>query len=648
MYHIIRNILIITSLCASTVLAGAPASPGPGNSVSSLSRFGSPKYPPDFTAFSYVNANAPKGGKLKMGSTGNFDTLNEYVAKGIAAFSLSLTVDPLMRRATDEPFTLYALIAEKVDLSPDNSAITFHINPAARFHDGTPITAEDVKFSYEMLMEYGLPRYRNLYSKIEKIEILDPRTIKLTFQKTEKGYDPEIPMITALLKVFSKAQYEGKDFRETGMKPLLGSGPYRVAKAEQGRYIVYERVKDYWAADLPINRGMFNFDSIQIDYYKNAQAFFQAFKAGEFDAFFEVDPQQWRNGYNVPAIETGKMKKVAMKIRRPVAIRVAIFNMRRPLFQDIRIREAIGYALDWETMNKMVFNGDYQRVRSLFANTHLEHKGAAKGLELKMLEPYLNTIPKKILEEGYTPPTTKGDGDARANLDAADKLLVEAGWIIEKKKNPVTQQVTFCRVHKDTKQPLEFEFMYKDPRLEKILNLFRQNLQRLGITLNVRFMDTVQYEARVLDTDWDMIAHTWANGWSPGNEQVYYFSQHTADQRGSSNYIGMKDPVAEALANTVANAQTKEELIAAVHALDRVVMGRHYMVPMFYDDNLYWAYWADRVEFPKFDPVVGTNAIEWWWAKPARAESPDLAIKDQDQQPSMFRRILTWFKSLWG
>jgi microcin C transport system substrate-binding protein len=261
------------------------------------------------------------------------------------------------------------------------------------------------------------------------------------------------------------------------------------------------------------------------------------------------------------------------------------------------------------------------------------------------LKPYLDTIPKNIIELGYIPPTTKGDGDARANLEAADKLLNEAGWVIMTEKDPVTQQTIIRRVNKDTKEPLTFEYMYKDPRLEKFMNLFRQNLQQLGITLKLRFMDTVQYEARVVDSDFDMISHLWSNSLSPGNEQVYFFSQKTADQKGSSNYIGVKDPVLEALSLKVANAKTAEEQLAAVHALDRVVMGRHLFIPMFYDNTIYWAYWADRVEFPTFDPSVGTNALEWWWAKPSVITS---VAEDSSDKPSTFKRTWVWLQGLVG
>ena len=644
MNSLVRNISVILAFTISTALAEPRCS---------LARFGNPKYACDFTSFSYVNPNAPKGGKLKMGAMGTFDSLNQYIAIGIPPVVISyqqsgsLTMDPLMARAADEPYTLYALIAEKADLAPDNSSITFYINPKAKFHDGTPIMAEDVKFSYELLRDQGLPRYRLHYGKIEKMEILAPRTIKLNFKKPETGYDPETPLIVASLNVFSKKKYEGTDFRTTGMTPLLGTGPYKVIKAEPGRSIAYERVKDYWAADLPVNRGRYNFDIIQLDFYKNAEAQFQAFKAGEFDAFFEVNSQQWRDGYNTPAVKSGKIKKFEAKHQRPVTVRTSIFNLRRPLFQDIRVREAIALAYDWETVNKMLCDNDYQRMTSLFANTALAHKGSAQGLELEYLKPYLDTIPKEILEKGYVPPTTKGDGDARANLEMADKLLTEAGWVIVTEKDPMTQQTIIRRVNKDTKEPLSFEYMYKDPRLEKFMNIFRKNLQQLGINLKLRFMDTVQYEARVVDSDFDMISHLWSNGLSPGNEQVYFFSQKTADQKGSSNYIGVKDPVLEALSLKVANAQTAEEQLAAVHALDRVVMGRHLFVPMFYDNTIYWAYWADRVEFPEFNPLVGTNTLEWWWAKPS-AVTPESTSEPTSDKPSFFKRAWTWIKGLVG
>lgn len=572
-----------------------------------VSRFGKPKYGPEFKAFSYVNAAAPKGGALKMAGVGTFDSLNKDAVKGIAAEGLMMTVDPLMKRAQDDPYSWYGLVAEKADVAKDNSSVTFYLNPKACFHDKTPITAEDVKFSIELLRVNGLPRYRQFYSRIQEMTIIDPHTIKLTFSKEGDKYDPELPMIIANLRVLSKKDLEGKNFKEMGFTPILGSGPYRIGKVEPGRSITYDRVQDYWAADLPVNKGHYNFDTVKIDYYKTAQSQFEAFKVGEFDCFFEADQKQWNTAYTFNAVKDGRVKLVSAVQGRPVAVRTIIFNMQKPLFQDIRLRKALSYAFDFDTMNEMFFHGGYQRMTSLFANTHLAHKGAAVAEERALLEPYKDKIDPEILETGYVPPLTKGDGNQREYLNKADQILTEAGWVIKGGK----------RVNATTGETLTLEFMLKDPRMEKVALSYKKSLAQLGITLNVRMIDTVQYESRVIDRDFDMIAHTWANSLSPGNEQIYYFSTKMADTKGSSNYIGMKDPIAEALAHNVAQANSSESLTAAVHALDRYVMCQHYMIPIFYDNTISWAYWQERLDHPPFDPAVGTNAIEFWWARKA-------------------------------
>lgn len=570
-----------------------------------ISRFGKPKYGPDFKAFGYLKADAPKGGTLKMAAVGTFDTLNNHAVKGIAAEGLLLTGDPLMKRPVDDPFTWYGLVAEKADLAKDFSSLTIHLNPKACFHDKTPITAEDVKFSIEMLRDNGLPRYRHYYSRIKEMTIIDPHTIKLTFEKEGDKYDPELPMIIVNLKVLSKKDLEGKNFKEMGLTPLLGSGPYRVKTVDAGRSIIYERVPDYWAADLPINKGQYNFDAIKIDYYKSAQAQFEAFKVGEFDCFFEADQKQWNTAYKFNAVNDGRVKLVSAPHNRPVAVRTIIFNMHKPIFSDRRVRKALSLAFDFDTMSKMLFHDGYQRMTSLFANTHLAHKGPATAEERTLLEPFKSQIDAEILEAGYVPPVTKGDGNQRENLNKADQLLTEAGWVIKDGK----------RVNAKTGEALTLEFMLKDPRLEKVGLSFKKSLANLGITLNVRMMDTVQYEARVVDRDFDMISHTWANTLSPGNEQTYYFGVKMADVKGSSNYIGLKDPIAEALAHNVVQACTPEGLTTAVHVLDRYVLCQHYMIPVFYDNTTNWAYWQERLDYPPFDPIVGTNAMEWWWAK---------------------------------
>lgn len=587
-----------------------------------ISRFGKPKYGPDFKALDYVNPQAPKGGALKMSAVGTFDSLNEFAVKGTAPVGIMLMLaDPLMKRPVDDPFTWYGVIAEKADLAKDASTLTIYINPKARFHDKTPITAEDVKFSIELLRDHGLPRYRHHYSRIQEITIIDPLTIKFTFKKEDGKFDPELPILIAIVRVLSKKDLEGKDFKETGLTALLGSGPYRVGKVDPGRSITYERVPDYWAADLPINRGQYNFDTIKIDYYKTAQAQFEAFKVGEFDCFFEADQKQWNTAYTFNAIKDGRVKLASFPHNRPVTVRTIIFNMQRPIFQDIRLRKALSLAFDFDTMSKMLFHNGYQRMTSLFDNTHLAHKGPASLAERALLEPYKDNIDPEILETGYVPPVTKGDGNQRENLSKADQLLNEAGWVIKNGK----------RTNTKTGEVLNLEFMLKDPRLEKVALSFKKSLANLGVTLNVRLMDTNQHEARVVDRDFDMIAHAWTNSLSPGNEQTYYFGVKTADQKGSSNYIGLKDPVAESLAHNVAFATSSEVLTEAVHALDRYVLCQHYMIPVFYDNTTSWAYWKDRLDFPPFDPKVGTNAMEWWWASGVRNQAPQQVRGDNQR-----------------
>ena len=374
---------IVFALFFVSSLSGLFAEP-----VTCISRFNKCKYPTDFTAFSYVKTDAPKGGRLKMGTMGTFDSLNRDIVKGIPAESLIMTLDSLMKPAVDDPHALYPLIAEKVDVASDFSQATFYINPKARFHDGTSITAEDVDFTFKILCEKGLPRYRHYFSKIETATVINSHTIRLDLKKDKDGFDRELPMILARAKILSKEFFKDKDFQSTGLTPILGSGPYRVGKVVPGRSIEYVRVKDYWASDLPVNKGQYNFDKIIIDYYTNAQAQFEAFKAGEFDCFFEADQKQWQTAYNFKAVQDGRIKQISARHRRPVSVRTLIFNLRRPLFQDIRVRKALTWAYDFETFNKMYCYDSYDRMTSLFANTLFVSNTPPLGQELDFLRKF--------------------------------------------------------------------------------------------------------------------------------------------------------------------------------------------------------------------------------------------------------------------
>ncbi len=582
--------------------------------MSSVARYGQPRYDlATITHFEFRNAKAPKGGKIRIGTVGIFDSLNMFTVRGVAAEGLMHTYGSLMLRSQDEPFTLYAYIAEGIDIAADFSRVTFKIDKRATFHDGNPITAEDIEFTVNLLMEKGLPRYKQFYSKIAKIIITDPHTITFDLKPDDKGtLDPELPMILALMIPLQKKSLRLVDFTATGLTPVMGSGPYKVKRVEPGRRIIYERVKNYWAADLPINKGRANFDEIEILYTKNATTHFQEFLTGNLDIYFEQDPNQWHTRYDVPQVKDGRITKLTFEHKRPVMVRTIAFNMRRPVFKDLRVRQALSLGFDFETLNKIVFHGAFKRVQSLFENTSLAHHGRASDLERKLLEPYKDLIsdqiakgdlPACILEAPYEAPKTNGDGNQRHNLMKADALLREAGWAVHNGKRVNQKGEVFT-----------LEFLIKDPRFEKIALSFQRSLKALGIDLKVRLVDTVQYEARISESDFDMIIHGWSNSLSPGIEQAYYFSRHTADIPGSSNYIGVKDELIEALALALSKVKTNEELEAYVHNLDRFVMHKNYMIPLNYDNTSYIAYYSKRIAFPKLDPRVGMNIIDNGWA----------------------------------
>lgn len=575
-----------------------------------LSRFNAPKYPEDYSHFTYVNPDAPKGGRLRMSTIGSYDSLNKDIVRGIAAEGLLMTTDPLMKKAIDDHYSWYGLVAKTAELAPDYSAVTFYLDPRARFHDGTPITAEDVKFTLELFRDKGIPKYRKYFVKIIKIEILDPLTIKFTFEKDPvKGYDREIPVAIANLRPVSKKFFEGKDFQCTGLTPILGSGPYRVKEVDQGRKITYERVPDYWAADLPVNKGQNNFDRIEIVYFKNDQTLRESFKTGEIDVYFETSHHKWNTGYNFPAVTKGDIVKVELEHRRSVAVRTPIFNMKNPLFKDRNVRKAIALAFDFNHINKTHFHGGYKSMDSLFANTIFAPKGPPSKAELEILEPFKGQLDPEIYQDSIQvpdPTNAENSGLARRKAsEGADQLLKNAGWIIQ----------DGVRMNPKTGERFQFVFLIKDPQLEGMALAFKDSLKRLGIVMEVRRVDVTQYEKHAVEKTFDMIFHTWFNSMNPGVEQEYYFDPKAADQPGSTNYIGVKDPALFALSKTLSNATSRDDLQNLVKSFDRAVMGMYYMIPGFYDNMIRFAYWSDRLAYPEIDPDSGTNAPEWWWAK---------------------------------
>ena len=561
---------------------------------------GKPKYSADFTHLDYVNPNAPKGGTLKQAAIGTFDTLNPYSIKGKAAQGLNLYYDRLMQRVWDEPFTMYPLIAEKVDIADDRSAVTFHINPAAKFHDGSAITADDVLFSYETMKEGGRPNMRRIYRLIEKAEKIDDLTVHFKFGE---GFDQETVMIIAMMPVLSKTWWAGREFDSTVLDIPLSNGPYKIKEFETGRRIVYERDPDYWAKDLPVNAGHYNFDEIIFDYYRDDTVAFEAFKSGDLDIRREGDVSNWITGYDFPAAKDGRIKKDALAHDRPERVRAMIFNTRRPPLDDIRVRQALNLVLDFDWINKNLFHGEYKRINSYFPNAELAATNAATEAEVELLAPFMDTLPANILAPVKTMPTATTQAQTRTNMREADALLKEAGWVIVDGK----------RVNEKTEAPFTFELLLGAPEDEKLALSFVRSLKRLGIDANVRVMDTAAYRGRLNEYDFDMTLYYWQNSLSPGTEQMLYWSCEAAEQPARWNFAGICNPAIDALAQGIANAKDRDDLVTHAHALDRVLMAGTYMIPLYYVGKDYVAY-KNHINHPDETPLYGM-VIESWWAE---------------------------------
>lgn len=567
-----------------------------------ISRFGSPKHSDKELSMPYVNPQAPKGGRLRMANIGSFDSINRFVIKGFPAEGLLMCYDTLMRRAADDPHSMYGLVAEKVDLASNASEMTFYINPKAKFHDGQPITAADIKFSIEVLRDKGLPRYKKFYGRIADIQVIDDLKVRLKFKPDDQGnFDKELPIIMGNLVVLPKHLLEDKDFASLTLTEIPGSGPYKIKQYELGRKVVYQRVENYWAEDLPLMKGTNNFDEISIEYFKSDHTLRESLKAGEIDVYMEADQKSWNTAYDFPAVRKGEVVKLQLEHARPVAVRALIFNMKNPVFEDRRVRKAIAMAFDVHQINKTQYHGAFKPMTSLFANTHFVPYGQPSAKEIALLELFKDQLDPEIFKDSIKIP----QGDRRKILTEADQLLKQAGWVIEKG----------VRVNQNTKQPLTFTFSVKDPRIEGLALELQRNLKPLGINITVAKVDTSQYEKQSVEKTFDVILHTWANSLSPGIEQTYYFDPKMADQPGSSNYIGIKNEAIYSLAHKVASAKDEDELMTSVKALDRAVMGMYYMVPGVYDNSLCIAFWKDRLDHPGITKDVGTNIPEWWWAK---------------------------------
>ena len=558
---------------------------------------GKPKYNSDFSHLEYVNPNAPKGGMIKFGSYGSFDNLNRVAFKGSKAAGLGYLNDTLMRRVWDEAFTLYGLIAEFADMPDDRSYIVFYINPDAKFHDGSSITREDVVFSLETFQTKGTPNQKKTYGKVVSTEMIGANGIKMNFVNNE---DKELPLIVAgFLPIIPKKYYENIDVTKTFLNIPLGSGPYKIESLDAGRQIKYERVNNYWAKDLPVNKGQYNFDHIVYDYYKDSSVLMEGFKVGEYDYRREYNVKRWFTEYSFGAVNDGRVILKEMKNDRPVGMNALVMNSRKEIFKNRRVRLALSYAYDHEWINKVLHENAYVRTDSYFDNSPLASSGLPTRNELKLLNPWKDQIPPEVFSTSFKPPMTNGSGNPRKNLRFAKKILEEEGWFVENGK-----------LMKDG-QEFKFEFLIISPSDEKIALAFQKNLEILGIKMDVRTVDSSQYQARLLNYDFDMIKRYWGVSLSPGNEQQFYWGSEVGKKEGSRNYAGVDSPVVDALIEKLISAKTREELTTAIHALDRVLLWGHYVIPLYHSNTDRIAYW-NFLEYPNEIPLYGIVIDSWW------------------------------------
>jgi microcin C transport system substrate-binding protein len=593
-------------LAAGLTLSLAIAAAAPTVGSYGLSLFGSLKYGPNFTHFDYADPQAPKGGSLGLSAIGTFDTLNPFVIKGVPADGLGRIFDTLTVPAEDEPGSQYGLVADGIALAPDRLSVLYTIRKTARFHDGTPITPADVVWSFETLLAQGHPMYSAYYRDVTKVEAEGERGVRFRFKSAANR---ELPQILGEMPVLSKAYWSGRDFTKTTLDPPLGSGPYEIAKLDAGRSIAYRRVADYWGADLPVNKGRYNFETIRYDYYRDATVALEAFKAGQYDLRVENSSKDWATGYDCPALRAGLIKKVMIPNGLPTGMQGFGFNLRRPLFQDPRVREALAHAFDFDWSNKNLFYGAYQRTRSYFDNSELAATGLPSGEELKILDRFRGQFPDAVFTKAYDPPRYDGSGDIREGLLEALKLLEAAGWTFKGRQ----------LVNAKTGQPFEFEILLDNPQFERIVLPVVENLKRLGISARVRTVDTAQYERRMETFDYDMTVVLFPQSLSPGNEQREFWGSRAADQPGSRNVLGIKSPVIDALIEELVQAQGRASLVARTRALDRVLQYGYYLIPNFHLSFFRVAYW-DKFGRPAVSPKYALG-LDTWWVAPVAAQA---------------------------
>ncbi|GAB7078690.1 extracellular solute-binding protein [Megalodesulfovibrio paquesii] len=605
------SVLILSSLTVLPPPGTAHAEPR----VHAIALGDTPKYPKDFTHFDYVNPDAPSGGSLRLSAIGTFDTFNAFVPKGVSAAGSGLLYDSLTAKSLDEPFTEYGVVAESMELAADNTWIIFYLRPEARFHDGTPLTAKDVQFTYETLLAKGSPVYKQYYSDVEACEVLDEHTVRFSFKT---GENRELPLILGQLPVLPSHYWATRDFSKADLEVPLGSGPYKVEKFDAGRSVSYVLDPNYWGKNLPVHRGGLTYARIAYEYYRDSLVAMEAFKAGEYDYREENVARQWATSYTGPAFEQKLIVKKEIPDHTTYGLQGFVYNTRRTVFQDPRVRQALAYAFDFEWSNENLFHGQYVRSASYFSGGELASSGLPTPEELALLEPWRGKIPEQVFTTTYQPPSTAAPNSLRGNLKKALDMLQAAGWKLE------------GGVLKKDGQALAFEYLERDPALERVVLPFAQNLERIGVKLTMRMVDTTQWLNRLRSFDFDMTAVPMAQSDSPGNEQRYYFHSQSADMQDSMNLMGIKDPAVDALVDAVISAKDRKALLTACHALDRVLLWGHYVIPCWHSDLWRVAYW-DKLAQPAVQPTYAVGQMNWWVDQARRAAilkvRPDLANK---------------------
>ena len=593
--------ILLRSLAFAALLCPLPSLAEPR---SGIALHGAPALGTGFDHFPYVNPVAPKGGRITLGQQGSFDSLNPLIIKGVAAAGTrEFQIESLMARGLDEPFTLYGLIAETIDVADDKKSVTFDLNPKAAFSDRRPITADDVIFSFELLKTKGRPNHRTYFAKVTLAEKIAERRVRFTFQGAS---DRELPLILGLMPVLAKHAMNPETFEQTTMTPLVGSGPYTISRIDAGRSISYKRDPGYWGNDLPVIKGRFNFEEIRFEYYREGSVMLEAFKSGGIDLRLEEDPANWASQYDFPAVRDGRVVKKEFDIALPAGMTALVFNTRRDIFKNPIVRRALINLFDFEWINRTLYYGLQKRTDSYFVRSYLASTAIpADASERELLAAYPGAVRPEILDGKFRLAQSDGSGQNRDNQKAAFELLTQAGYKLEQGR----------LIDSATGKPLGFEILAQNRSQEALLLSFARGLEPLGIKAVVRMVDSAQYQARLNDYDYDMIQTTWTSSLSPGNEQLFRWSESTAATPGSYNFAGVKNPAADAMIDAMLAAGDKEAFVSAVRALDRVLLSGDYVIPMFHVPKQWVGHWT-RLKHPAKTPVFGYAVDTWWIEEP--------------------------------